>query len=226
MNENTIGKRLRLWAVLAWTLAASVLLPTTLQSQETWPTGTGLGLFGGYAKLSDELHEGSVAYGFNLTYVISTTLAVELTGFRFESAVTGSEDGLSDGKLAVMPIQLSLQGRFPMSNGRLVPFIEAGGGYYLNTFNVDSGIVSDWNALGFDIEESVESAAGFHLGAGLDYFISRNICLGAAVKYCMATAKGSWSLTDTASGTEASGDLKDLKTGPLAFGIRLKYVLK
>ena len=188
--------------------------------------GTGLGLFGGYAKPSNELYDGSIAYGFNLSFALMKNLAVEVTGFRFESAVTGSTEGLSMGKLAIMPVQLSLQGRFPVSGGRLVPFIEAGAGYYLNKFTVDSGLVSNWAAIGFDLKESVENVVGFHFGAGLDFFVARHISLGAGVKYCIATTKGAWSLTETATGTAASGDLEDLKVGPLAFGIRLKYILK
>jgi len=226
VNVKTTEKRRPVLALLAGALTVLALLPAALQSQETWPRGTGLGLFGGYAKPSNELYEGAIAYGFSLSYVVTQNLAVELTGFRFESAVEASKEGFSEGKLAVMPVQLSVQGRFPMSGGRLIPFIEAGAGYYINKFSLDSGLVSDWAALGFDMEESVESVFGFHFGAGLDFFVSGNISLGAEVKYCIATAKGTWSLRETAGGTEASGDLEDLDVGPLAFGIRLKYVLK
>lgn len=222
----TTGKRQPALVLLAGALIVLTLLPAALQSQETWPKGTGLGLFGGYAKPSNELYEGAVAYGFNLSYVFSPNLAVELSGFRFESAVKGSTDGLSEGKLAVMPVQLSVQGRLPMRGGRLIPFVEAGAGYYVNTFSLDSGLASDWAALGFDMEESVESVVGYHFGAGVDFFVSGNISLGAEVKYCIATAQGKWSLVDAAGAAEASGDLKDLDVGPLAFGIRLKYVLK
>lgn len=188
--------------------------------------GTGIGLFGGYAQPANEGYAGSIAYGFNLSFVVMKNLAVEVTGFRFESDVEGSVTGLSQGKMAVMPIQLSLQGRFPMSGGRLIPFVEAGAGYYLNTFTLDEAVAADWDAVGFNLDESVENVVGFHFGAGLDFFVARNISLGAGVKYCIATTKGSWSLTDTATGTAANGDLEDLKVGPLAFGIRLRYIFK
>lgn len=226
MNEKTSGKRLPLLVLLAGALTMLALPPAALHAQETWPMGTGLGLFGGYARPSDDLYEGAVAYGFNLSYVFTPNLAVELSGFRFESAVKGSTDGLSEGKLAVMPVQLSVQGRFPMKGGRLIPFVEAGAGYYINKFSLDSGLASDWAALGFDMEESVESVVGYHFGAGVDFFVSGKISLGAEVKYCIATAQGTWRLADAAGGAEASGELKDLGVGPLAFGIRLKYVLK
>ncbi len=224
MKEKTTGKCRRVRAVLVLALAAMVTLPGALQSQEAWPMGSGIGLFGGYAMPANEGYSGTIAYGFNLSFVVMKNLAVELTGFRFESDVEGSTDGFSAGKMAVMPIQLSLQGRFPVSGGRLIPFVEAGAGYYLNTFTLDGALASDWNAVGFDLEESVENVVGFHVGAGLDFFVARNISLGAGVKYCIATTKGSWSLTDTTTGTSASGDLEDIKVGPLAFGIRLRYI--
>ena len=226
MKEKTTGKRLRVRAILVVGLAAAVMSPAALQAQETWPMGTGIGLFGGYAMPSSDLYSGSIAYGLNLSYVVMKNLAIELTGFRFESDVEGSTDGLSAGKLAVMPIQLSLQGRFPVSGGRLVPFVEAGAGYYLNTFTLDEALASDWSAVGFNLDESVENVVGFHFGAGLDFFVARNIALGAGVKYCIATTKGAWSLTETATGTSATGDLEDLKVGPLAFGIRLRFIFK
>ena len=226
MKEKTTGKRWRGRAILVCALAAAVMLPTALRAQETWPMGTGIGLFVGYAKPANEGYGGSVAYGFNLSYVVMKNLAVELTGFRFESAVDGSLNGLSKGKMAVMPIQLSLQGRFPVSGGRLVPFVEAGAGYYLNTFTLDEAVAADWNAVGFKLDESVENVVGFHFGAGLDFFVARNIALGAGVKYCIATTKGSWSLTDTTSGTAVNGNLDDLKVGPLAFGVRLRFIFK
>ena len=226
MKEKTTEKRWRGRAILVCALAAAVMLPTALRAQETWPMGTGIGLFGGYAQPANEGYGGAVAYGFNLSFVVMKNLAVEVTGFRFESAVDGSVPGLSKGKLAVMPVQLSLQGRFPMSGGRLVPFVEAGAGYYLDTFTLDEALAADFNAVGLKADESVDNVVGFHFGAGLDFFVARNIALGAGVKYCIATAKGSWSMTDTASGTAVNGDLDDLKVGPLAFGVRLRFIFK
>jgi len=93
----------------------------------------------------------------------------------------------------------------------------------LNRFNLDEEITDVWDAFGFDLEEKVENAIGYHLGAGIDLFITKNIALNADVRYCIARIKGSWTLTDQIIGTETSGDLEDLNLNSLMFGAGLKY---
>jgi len=136
--------------------------------------------------------------------------------------VEGDPEALSKGKLSVMPIQLSIQARFPIS-WRFLPYLVGGGGYYLNRFNLDQEITDAWDALGFDIEEKVENAIGYHIGAGIDLFISKNIALNADVRYFITKIKGSWTLTDQIIGTETSGDLEDLNLNSLVFGGGLKF---
>jgi len=86
--------------------------------------------------------------------------------------------------------------RFPVG-AKIVPYVAAGGGYYLNTFTLDSALVESWDDLGIDLEETIENVFGFHLGAGLDYFIKPNIAVGGpTVKYCLAKTKGSWTMKE------------------------------
>lgn len=93
----------------------------------------------------------------------------------------------------------------------------------MNRFNLDEQITDTWDALGFDIEEKVENAIGYHLGAGIDLFITKNIALNADVRYCIAKIKGSWILTDQAIGASTSGDIEDLNLNSLIFGGGLKF---
>ncbi len=189
------------------TLALWIVLPAFAgEPEREWPLGIGVGLAGGYAKPSNELYSGGMAFGFCVSIGFIEYLAVEITGQYFGPKVESSDEGLSKGKLSIMPIQLSLQGRYPFSGGRLVPYLELGGGYYLNNFTVDGDLAGNWERVGFKLEEKVESAMGFHFGAGLDFYVIRNLSLGLGFKYCLAKMKGSWSLTDIASSTEVSGD--------------------
>ena len=188
--------------------------------------GTGVGLAAGDAKPSDSLYSGGVSGGLVFSIGLWKYLALEIQGGYFGSGVQGSNEGLSKGKLTVIPIQLSLQGRYPVNEGRLMPYLELGGGYYLNSFAVDSDLVDDWERVGFALEEKVEGAFGFHFGAGLDFFLSRNFSLGLGFKYCLVRMNGSWSLTDNAGSTEVTGDLEDLKLSPLTIALRLRFVFK
>jgi len=204
-------------------LSLLIALPVLAGAQER-PTGLGVGLMAGYAQPSSSLYSGGISGGILVSIGLMRYLAVEIQGGYFGSNVKGSEDGLSKGKLTVFPIQLSLQGRFPVGGGRVTPFLEAGAGYYLNSFAVNAGLAERWERVGFTLEEKVEGAPGFHFGAGLDAFLGPNFSLGLGLKYGLARMKGSWSLTDIAGGTEMTGDLGSLDLNPLSVGLRLRYI--
>lgn len=196
----------------------SCVLPADAGAQ-----GLGFGLAAGYAKPSNSLYSGSVAGGVVFSIGVMKFLAFEIQAGYLGSDVEASEDGLSKGKLTVIPVQLSVQGRFPFAGGRVAPFVELGGGYYLNSFAVDSNLAKRWKDVGFTLEEKPEGAIGVHFGGGLDVFLSRRISLGLGLKYSLVSMKASWSLLDDASGTEVAGDLEGLKLSPLMIGLRVRF---
>jgi outer membrane protein W len=183
---------------------------------------SGVGFLAGYAMPAENNYSSGLKYGGNICLGITKNVSIELQGLRFQSDVEGNPEALSKGKLSVIPIQLSIQARFPIS-WRFLPYLLGGGGYYLNRFNLDEEIIDAWDALGFDIEEKVENSIGYHFGAGIDLFITKNIALNADVRYFIAKIKGSWTLTDQIIGTENSGSLEDLNLNSLIFGGGLKF---
>ena len=183
---------------------------------------SGVGFLAGYAMPAENNYSSGLKYGGNICIGITKNVSIELKGLSFQSDVEGNPEALSKGKLSVIPIQLSIQARFPIS-WRFLPYLLGGGGYYLNRFNLDKEIIDAWDALGFDIEEKVENAIGYHFGAGIDLFITKNIALNADVRYFIAKIKGSWTLTDQAIGTETSGVIEDLNLNSLIFGGGLKF---
>lgn len=170
---------------------------------------SGMGISAGYALPANTNFAGGLMYGVNFCVEITQYFAIELSGLRFQSNVTGAADSLSDGKLTVMPVQLSIQGRYPI-NKQFVPYVSGGGGYYVNSFAIDSQITDAWNAVDFDIEEKIENAIGFHIGAGIDYFFNRRLAINADFKYCICKTTGSWSLTDRVTAATTSGDIDDI----------------
>jgi len=209
------------------TLSFLIVLPAFAGVPENeWPLGIGVGVAGGYAKPSNDLYSGGMAFGLCVSIGFMKYLAVEITGQNFNPRVEPSDQGLSKGKLSIIPIQLSLQARYPISGGRIMPYLELGGGYYLNKFSVDGDLAGDWERVGFTLEEKVESTAAFHFGAGLDFYVIRNLSLGLGFKYCLAKMNGKWSLIDSASSIEVSGELPDLKLNPLMLGLRVRYIFK
>jgi len=181
-----------------------------------------IGIGAGYSMPQENNYSDEIYYGGNFCLGISKNLSIELSGLRVLYNVEGSADGLGNGDLSVIPIQLSVQVRFPVTH-RFVPYILGGGGYYLNSFALDEEIINTWDALGFDVEERIENSIGYHIGAGLDFFITGNIVINADFRYCLVKTKGSWSLTDQIGGTVISGDLEDLSLNSIMFGAGLKF---
>jgi opacity protein-like surface antigen len=163
--------------------------------------------------------------GLNLSgtfgFGVMKHLAIELRVPYNQSNVSGSVGGLSSGRLSSLSLMLSLQGRYPIK-GRLVPYVVAGGDYHLNKFNLNDEIMNFWNDLGYNIQESVDHTFGFHLGAGLDFFMFKNIVFNLDVRYFTANMKGNRTLAHQISQEVSSGAIDNLKLNSLQAGISMK----
>jgi hypothetical protein len=186
------------------------------------------GLFGGFALTTEANYGNGIAFGGHLGFELTPNIAVELRATRFSFDVTGSDTGLSNGKMTVMPLELNIQGRLPVGN-KLVPYVAVGGGYGLNTFDLDPGLLSDWNAVGMTIEETVKAGLAIFAGLGLDFAImpgpnpGQGLFINLEARYMMSKTSGSWTLTDQVSKISTGADLKDLKLDTIMFGLGLKY---
>jgi len=180
------------------------------------------GIRAGYGMMIDALYGGGPAFGAVLGYALSPKLGVEVSGFSYQSEVTGDPDGLSDGKLAVMAVQLSLRGSYPL-NDKMTPYAVVGANYHLNTFTMDDASANAWEALGFAIDESVDNGIGFHAGLGLDYALQPRLIVNLDARLIMAKVKAAWELTDEISGTQTSEDLDGLDLSAVVITVGLKY---
>lgn len=177
----------------------------------------GLGL--GLASPSEEYYGLGMNFSGNFYYKIQDKLALELKAQAFRSIIESDmvalgSQGLSNGKLAIFPVQLSLQGRFPLKN-QIVPYAVTGIGYYLNNFSLED--------KSFNQEEKVKNALGFHLGGGIDYFFKENIALNVDLRYCLVKSSGTWSRRDPVSGARISGEIVKINLNSLMLGVGVKY---
>jgi len=180
------------------------------------------GIRAGYSMMTDAQFGGGLAFGAVLGYALSSKLGVEVSGILYQSEVTGDPDGLSDGKLGVTALQLSLKGSFPL-NDKMTPYAVGGVNYHLNSFSLDDGPAAEWEALGFSVEESVDSGIGFHAGLGLDYSLQPQLIVNLDVRYILATGTGTWKLTEAVTGTQTGEDLDDLGLSAVVATVGLKY---
>jgi opacity protein-like surface antigen len=206
--------------------------PAPEPSQEIRPAGrTGktlpsfwIGGGAGYAMPSESNFDKSINYGGTLGLGITRYLALELRVPYYKSHVTGTLGGLSTGQFQAISFTLSVQARYPIKN-LIIPYLVVGGDYHLNKFTLDNEIVNSWNAMGFDIEESVEHSFGFHFGGGIDFFIMRSLALNLDVRYYTASMKGDWRLADTISQVESTGPIDNIKLNSIQAAISVKFFL-
>ena len=178
----------------------------------------------GYTMPSESNFEKGINFGGTLGFGITRYLAVELRVPYYQSNVTGSIGGLSTGQFQSISLSLSVQARYPIKS-LIIPYLVAGGNYFLNKFTLDNEIVNSWNAMGINIEENVDHAFGFHFGGGIDLFIMKSLALNLDVRYSTASMKGDWRLADTISQEETTGPIENIKLNSIQAGISVKFFL-
>lgn len=174
----------------------------------------GAGLIIGASFPADDYFN-SGAY-FNVHFSIKTLeeFTLELSVQGFDVGVDGNfPDGLSGGDLRIIPIQLSIKKYFPFQS-KTFAYFSGGIGYYLNSFTLGD--------TRFSREESVKSALGYHLGAGIDYYFKGNLAMILEVKYFFMSTDGTWSYIDPVTGQE-SGQFSNIKMDSVVFGIGISY---
>jgi len=176
----------------------------------------------GYTMPSESNFEKGINFGGTLGFGITRYLAVELRVPYYQSNVTGSIGGLSTGQFQSISLSLSVQARYPIKS-LIIPYLVAGGNYFLNKFTLDNEIVNSWNAMGINIEENVDHAFGFHFGGGIDLFIMKSLALNLDVRYSTASMKGDWRLADTISQEETTGPIENIKLNSIQAGISVKF---
>ncbi|HSQ34486.1 MAG TPA: OmpW family outer membrane protein [Candidatus Binatia bacterium] len=223
------GYRAIVFAVSACIVAfASLAYPIETNRKTNVPSESGrmaLGILAGYGLFSNSNFGNSVAFGATFTYGFSKNVAVELAGLFLSAKNKNDPAGLSQGRLTMLPLQLSLLGRLPLGR-KLTPYALAGVTYFLNGFASDQALEDDWHDLGFTLTEKVNGAVGFHVGAGLEYDLGKKLAAGIGVRYCLGKTRGEWSLKDDASAVESSGTFSGLDLNTMVISAGLKFFLK
>lgn len=185
-----------------------------------------IGILGGYALPTEKNYGRAFAYGAGFTLDLQKNFAIELRGVRFEYSVEGSADGLSKGTLAVLPLEISLKGQFPLPGGRFTPFIALGAGYSFHQFTLDSQVAGNWESIGFRITEKLNNAVVYHIGAGLEIALDRSVALVLEARFRIIESQGNWTLSDLVGNEEISGDLTNLNQSSIVFGLGLQFSLR
>lgn len=117
-----------------------------------------------------------VGFGISLGVNLNRYLGVEIAGDTTETDVNFAGRG-KFGEYALWTVTPQLRVRYPLGDGRLVPYAVAGVGLGWTEFN-DQGELAE----NLRIDAKGTSVVG-SVGVGLDRFIARNLALGLDVKY-------------------------------------------
>jgi hypothetical protein len=184
-----------------------------------------LDLRAGYGLFMDKSYGGAAAYGVSLGFDLARHLSLELSGTRLDSSVTATTDGLSAGRLGVMPLEIMVEARFPFGDGPWAAFGAFGGGIVLTSFALDSAAAASWTSAGFAVDEKVKSTACVSAAAGLEYALSETSVLRLEARYRVLKPSGTWSLTDSLSGEAVSGTMDNLSLDLLTVGLAVRIRL-
>ena len=181
----------------------------------------------GYANVSPD--EGDIddgtAMSINYTRGINTNLSVELSLGQAVLDVKPGDIPVDLGEATVMPLQVTAQYRVPSGNIPLSPYVGAGLGYYFNNFDL-SDDVKDAIAFKrltdptFDVDADIDDSFGFHIDAGVDYFVNSNFALNLDARYFWSEADAT--MTTTELGVTDKGD-DEIDLDSFIIGVGAKY---
>ncbi|MBN1940505.1 MAG: outer membrane beta-barrel protein [Candidatus Aminicenantes bacterium] len=181
-------------------------------------------LQGIYALPTGTSYSGSVGFGIAAGWELDPRFSLELGLRNWSLKSAGSVDGLSLGKLNVLPVEVALKARFPLGE-KLTAFGEAAAGYAIHSFKLDEDLVDDYDSVGFEIDETCNGGLAVRLGAGIELVLSPKMSLDFTAGYTLLKGSGEWSITDVHSGETASGMLTGLSFDTLTLSLGLKIAL-
>ena len=123
-----------------------------------------------------------IMYEGNLTYFIQDYLSLELSVGYTETDVDFDALGLEidAGEFETIPVLLSLRAHLS-TNTKVSPYLLFGIGYFFNDFDQNDPVIEFIYGPGADVD--VDDSFGFHVGGGVEVFVSENIALNLDLKY-------------------------------------------
>ena len=185
---------------------------------------SGFGIKGGYTLFTNNNLSSNGSYGISLVLGFFRYLSLEANGIYSVIPMAGSEQELQKGQVTLIPIQVSLFFRLPIAN-LIVPYLGGGAGYYFVSKQAIDRISSGaWEDLGFQIRENLAGGWGYHGALGFDIFLNDHIAFNIEGRYCLVKLDSSWSILDTITSLESSGELSNIDFSRITIGGGLKFL--
>ncbi len=170
--------------IMFLTIVSACILSTSFAYAQGAPSFS-IGAFGGFTSdmsseavedYDDTEWEAGTAYGGSVMYRMANGFVLELIVKQFE--MDAEENGDEIGTLKVTPILLMIGYQsMPKNQSGFAFHASIGGGYASSDFDKGDDIKDLERANGVKIDIDNDDAFMFEMGAGVDYFFTRNIAL-------------------------------------------------
>ena len=229
MNVNLVKQSTIFTMFLA--VVSTCILFTSFAYSENMPSFS-IGGFGGFtidmstetAELEfyddtklDEWEAGTV-YGGSVMYRMANGLVLELIVKQFK--MEAEEDGSEIGTLKATPILLMIGYQsMPKNQSKFAFHATIGGGFASSDFDKGDDIKDLERATGGKIDISNDDAFMIEMGAGVDYFITRNIAMTLDGRYVVGFIDSKWEF----SNGESEDYTLDIENFQYLVGLRLWF---
>lgn len=131
-------------------------------------------------------------YGGSITWGVNRFFALEVSADRNEPEVDSTLLNINYGECRTVPLILTMQfryvGKAPEYYDNMAVYFLGGVGYYFNSYNVSKELKQYWANQGYNVTIDMEDGFGFHVGLGVEAFLTENLALNLEVRRHWADA--------------------------------------
>lgn len=194
--------------------------PAMAQDGADAPRGWSVGARGVFVTFSDSSLDTTAGVSGVAAFRFTPSFDIEIEAGYIRPNSQG--DVLAAGSLSLMPVRGTLR-YVPWRFGNALPYVGGGAGYYIASFSVDTATVDRLAALGFAVNQDVDSAFGAHIAGGLEWQTGRWI-IGVDVKYVLSKANATSTVNDLVTGLVIDDPTEiDLNGLWIAGGFRINF---
>ena len=181
------------FVALFFVVAALMLVVSQISFAQDMKGRLGIGARVSYVNFSDDGFtadgvkvdvdsDDDVMYEGNLTYFIQDYLSLELSVGYTETNQDFDALGIEAdaGDFETIPVLLSLRAHLS-TNTKVSPYLLFGIGYFFNDFDQNDTTIEFIYGPGADVD--VDDSFGFHIGGGVEVFVTENLALNLDLKY-------------------------------------------
>ena len=132
-------------------------------------------------------------------------------------ATGGGQNHFYFGDVTQIPILLTARAHLPI-HSRITPYIGGGAGFYSNDFDLSDVLLFIDPTTSYDPKSSI----GYHVNAGVEFFISERVAFNLDFKYIWNTVEFKATGVIVAIGVPASSEI-DLNVFITGLGIRYYF---